>query len=453
MGSASPPINVAIIGGGIGGLALAAGLSKKPHLTVHVYEGVPEYKDVGAGLALHKNAIGAMSLLGPEVRKAYFDKAINIGEDEDDEMATEVILAHGPHTGQLVAELGRAKGRKSVSRADLLAGFLDLIPKQNISFGKKLALIEETDPSTPNPKVHLTFQDGTKVQSDCVLGADGIHSMVRSHLLGSDHPATLPKNHDNWQVFRTLVSTSEAITTHGINPRWAKTVPIMTGPQGHINVIPLNKGTRLSAGVAVRGLSTPSSSSSPNPTLDPTLYSTYHPQALSLVQMIASPSTPSTTWSIGDHDHAPFYHKSRIAILGDAAHASLPFAGNGAAQALEDAAVLDHLFSRVKSPSQIKAALAAYDAVRRKRSQEVVELSRRFGRVYAHCSDGEIYGDGEERSDTPLVEDPERLREFFAKAAAFTNNFDLKKQNDEAMEVYEGLVRGRSRSCGQGPGN
>ncbi|OTA67340.1 hypothetical protein K449DRAFT_430551, partial [Hypoxylon sp. EC38] len=130
-------VKVMIVGGGIAGLALAAGLVKKSHIDVHVYESVPAYKDIGAGLALHLNAIKAMALIGPEVKKAYFDKALSMG-DENQEMVTEVILGQGPHQGQLVAELGRAKGRKTVSRADLLDGFLTLIPKDCISFGKKL---------------------------------------------------------------------------------------------------------------------------------------------------------------------------------------------------------------------------------------------------------------------------------------------------------------------------
>ena len=63
-----PKIILAIIGGGVAGLALAAGLLKKPHLLVHVYEAVDKYSDVGAGLVLHRNAIRALTPLGPEVR-------------------------------------------------------------------------------------------------------------------------------------------------------------------------------------------------------------------------------------------------------------------------------------------------------------------------------------------------------------------------------------------------
>ncbi|KAK3317291.1 hypothetical protein B0T19DRAFT_446259 [Cercophora scortea] len=428
MGSVRPGgIKIAIIGGGIGGLALAAGLCKKPHLDVHVYEGVAEYKDVGAGLALHLNAIKAMALIGPEVRKAYFDKATNMGEEEE-EIATEVILAQGPHMGTQVAELGRAKGRKSVSRADLLAGFLELVPASSISFGKKLARIWETNGDDDGPKVHVEFTDGSQAHVDCLLGADGIHSAVRSYLLGPDHPAKAPKNHDRWQVYRTLVTTEEA--KKHINERWTRTVPILLGPRGHVNCIPLNKGTRLSAGVAVRGGADLNNPNGAKP-LDPALYADYSDDAQRIVRMVANDT--SASWSVGDHDHAPYYHKSRVAMLGDAAHASLPFAGNGAAQALEDAAVLDHLFGKVKQLGQIERALAAYDAVRRPRSQAVTDLARRFGRVYAYAEPGAMH------------EDPVRMKEFFREAAAFTNEADLQGQNEAATEVFEDSVRGRSR--------
>ncbi|KAI0525583.1 hypothetical protein F5B22DRAFT_633666 [Xylaria bambusicola] len=287
-------INIAVVGGGIAGLALAAGLAKKLHLSVHVYEAVGEYLDVGAGLALHRNAIRAMALLGPE------------------------------HKDELVAKLGRAKGRKS------------------------------------GPKIQLKFVTGMSTFADCLLGADGVPSVTRSYLLGPDHPATGPKNHGE-----------EA--RKQINPTWKTSVPILPGPSGHINCTPLNRNTRLSAGVAVRD----------------------------------------------DHDHAPFYSCNNVAMLGDAAHASLPFAGNGAAQALEDAAVLNYIVT----------AQQAFRQVRRPRSQSVVDLARKLGRVYAFAEDG-MHGD------------PMRTKAFFAEMAAFTNDFDVESQNHEALGPFRQSLEG-----------
>ncbi|KAI1800977.1 FAD/NAD(P)-binding domain-containing protein [Daldinia bambusicola] len=442
---AKDQIQVAIVGGGIAGLALAAGLVKKQHIDVHVYESVPIYKDVGAGLALHLNAIKAMTLIGPEIRQAYFEKALTMG-DEDQEMVTEVILGQGPHKGKLVAELGRAKGRKTVSRADLLDGFLELIPKDKISFGKKLVDIKEQVSGKPN--VHLTFQDGTEVEADCLLGADGIHSVTRSFLLGADHPAAPPQNHDGWRIYRTMVPTAEA--RKQINPKWTTHVPILLGPRGHINCIPLNKNTRLSAGVAVRGAvfsptgaaGAAAAQDGSAPPLDPALYEDYSEDAQRIVRMVAADT--SASWTAADHDHAPYYARGRVAMFGDAAHASMPFAGNGAAQALEDAAVLDRLFSRVRGAGngaqQIEHALLAFDRVRRPRSQAVVDLARKFGRVYAYAEDG-------------MHEDPERMKRFFGEMAAFTNEFDVKGQNEAALKVFEELELEREMEMEMGDGD
>jgi salicylate hydroxylase len=415
------PIKVLIIGGGIAGLALAAGLLKKPHINFHIYESVSSYQDVGAGLALHMNAIKAMALLGPEVQRAYFEAALDMGE-EHEEMCTEVILAQGPHQGELVAELGRAKGRKSVSRADLLQGFLGLIPTVRITLGARLMRIEEaTDESG---EVTATFQDGEIVSGDCLIGADGIHSLTRSYILGAEHPATKPVNHDGWQIYRTTISMEEAQKEHGLDPRWTKIVPILLGPRGHINTLPLNKSTRLSAGVAVRGAKFTESGMAPD--LDPGLYSEYSEEAQKIVCMVAKDT--SASWTAADHDHAPIYFRGRVCMIGDSAHASLPFAGNGAAQALEDCTVIDHLFSALETPDQIPIAFAAYDAVRRPRSQAVVDLARKFGRVYAYA-------------ESDMLNNPERMRAFFKDAAAFTNNFDVQKQNEDAMTLMRKWLR------------
>ncbi|RYO97929.1 hypothetical protein DL765_010974 [Monosporascus sp. GIB2] len=422
-------IRVAIAGGGIAGLALAAGLVKKPHIDVHVYESVPEYKDVGAGLALHLNAIKAMGFIGPEVKQAYFDKALAMGE-EDQVMATEVILAQGPHSGQLVAELGKAKGRKTVSRADLLDGLMALLPRDRISFGKRLVGIKErpatSSSSGRRAEVLLTFKDGSWASADCLLGADGVHSFTRSYLLGADHPATAPKNHDGWRIYRTMVSTQEAV--RHINPKWTRSVPILLGPRGHINCIPLNKNTRLSAGVAVRtGAEITDDDGHSPPPLDPDLYADYSADAQQIVRLVARGDTARSSWAAADHDHAPFYARDRVAMFGDAAHAALPFAGNGAAQALEDAAVLNALFGAVKEPGQgIARALRAFDAVRRPRSQAVVDIARTFGRVYAYAEDS-------------IHEDPPRLRTFFDRWAAFTNEFDIGGQNAAALDMFAAL--------------
>lgn len=233
-------MKVAIVGGGIGGLALAIGIAKQSHLDVHVYEGVSGYSDVGAGLALHKNAIAAMDLIDPAVKKAYFAKALTIAAEEDEEMVTEVVLVSGPNTGEVVAELGRAKGRRTVARSDLLAGFSDLVPKDCVTFNKKLDKIEERH----DGKIVLSFKDETTAEVDVLIGCDGVHSCTRRYLLGEGHPALQTVNPDGWRVHSRQVPMEIAMKT--IDPKWKKTVSILCGREGHVNTMPLHQGRTLS---------------------------------------------------------------------------------------------------------------------------------------------------------------------------------------------------------------
>jgi len=141
----------------------------------------------------------------------------------------------------------------------------------------------------------------------------------------------------------------------------------------------------------------------------------------------------SASWSVQDHDHAPFYARGRVSMMGDAAHASMPFAGNGAAQAIEDAAVLNALFAELSAShlplrkDLVPELLQAYDEVRRPRSQTVVEIARDFGRLYGFAIPE--YGD-----------DPVKMKSFFGKSAAFTNNADLAVQNAQAVDVFRRMV-------------
>ena len=114
-------------------------------------------------------------------------------------------------------------------------------------------------------------------------------------------------------------------------------------------------------------------------------------------------------------------------MIGDAAHACMPFVGQGAAQAIEDAAVLSALFHRLESSSQIEKVLKAYDQVRRPRAQAVVTMGCDFGRLYDFALPG-------------VEDDPVKMKQFMGKAAAFTNNADLAKQNQDALDAFEALL-------------
>lgn len=137
-----------------------------------------------------------------------------------------------------------------------------------------------------------------------------------------------------------------------------------------------------------------------------------------------------TQWAIFEHPHISTYSRSRVAILGDAAHASTPHQGAGAGQAIEDAHVLAELLGdpRVTTAEHIVAAFKAYDAVRRPRSQKVVTTSKENARLLCLCLDG--VGDDEEQLKTTFQE---RLRWLW--------DVDIQDQAERARSILTCIYR------------
>jgi salicylate hydroxylase len=317
MGSTPPPlVRIAIIGGGIAGLALAAGLSRHPHIDAHVYESVPAYADVGAGLALHRNALAAMALIHPDVPSMYFARALSMGREEHEEMVTEVRLAHGPHAGDLVAELGRARGRKTIARAELLRGLRGLVPDGRLHLGKRLRGLEQG----ARGAVKVSFEDGEELCVDGVVGADGLRSATRSYILGPDHPAAPPRNPEGWQIYRRMM-TMEQARAEGIAEKWTRDVGIFMGPKGHLNALPLDKGTKLNVGIAVRGAKV--GVDGKPAALDVRDYEDYSDEARGLVRMVAK--DVNMMWTAADHDPAPTFCRGRVCMIGDAVSPGYPW--------------------------------------------------------------------------------------------------------------------------------
>jgi salicylate hydroxylase len=124
-----------------------------------------------------------------------------------------------------------------------------------------------------------------------------------------------------------------------------------------------------------------------------------------------------------EHPPAPFYNSGSIAMMGDAAHATTPFQGAGAGQAIEDALVISKLLGYVKTPSHIAPALAAYDVVRRDRSQKVVLTSREAIEQYG-LENEVVNGDKQRWSD------------LWGQRMKWIWDIDLVKQNDLALKIF-----------------
>lgn len=125
--------------------------------------------------------------------------------------------------------------------------------------------------------------------------------------------------------------------------------------------------------------------------------------------------------------------KSRIAILGDAAHASTPHQGAGAGQAIEDAYILTEMLSdlRVKTPDQVVAAFRAYDAVRRPRSQRVVSTSKENGQLLCLRHDG-------------VGDDPDKLVKTWQDRFRWLWEFDVQGHAEDARSILAEMLQAQS---------
>ncbi|KAI1269072.1 hypothetical protein F5Y18DRAFT_439629 [Xylariaceae sp. FL1019] len=405
--SEKQPIRVGIIGAGIAGCCLAIGLLQNPSLDVQLYEAYPEIKVRGSGLALHGNAIRSMDLISPKIKTAYFKKSHYMANEEDIEMVTQFIISSGEHAG------GKAKGRRTVHRAHFIEGLMEeAIPNSRVNFGKRVHNLQEDSSSG---KVTSTFEDGAQEEFDVLFGAEGVNSLTRKVILGHDHPAANPVNHDHWRQFHRDVPMETAKSV--VSKEQTEQVVSFCTPVGMVNGIQVDLGKTFgSVSCYQRDTKCPKEGLPFNSKL----WTGYLPELDALISLLQEDAREN--WVLQDHDHAPTYYKGHIAVIGDAAHATLPHAGNGAAQAIEDCAILTGVFSRVQSGADIEPALKAFDEIRRPRSQKVIDITRLFSRLY---------------SQDPEEIDLNAMRAQMKEGGMYTNGVDMEAQVQSAVDAFE----------------
>ena len=168
---------VAIIGGGIGGLTAAIALSRAG-VEVRVYEAAAELREIGAGVALHPNAMRVLRAIGVEdgVRKVAG--------------RSEWAVTRNGMTGRLISKTSRSQQGAlqgiegaTAHRADLLDVLAAAVPPGVVSLGARCVSVE-----TAGATAVAQFADGSTAEADVIVGADGIHSAVRTALFGPDAP-------------------------------------------------------------------------------------------------------------------------------------------------------------------------------------------------------------------------------------------------------------------------
>jgi len=345
---------VAIIGGGIGGLTAANALSRAG-IEVAVYEAAAELKEIGAGVALHPNAMKVLRAIGVEgsVREVAGRSSWQVMRN----WKTGRVIARTSRDQQ-VATFGIAGA--TVHRADLLDVLAGALPAGQVTLGQRCTQVRP-DGDTAVAR----FADGGEIEADIIVGADGIHSPVRASLFGPDAPRFTGKI-----CYRSVVPTA---TVRGTRPR-AEGAQWL-GPHGTVVLYPLRGEELINVVCHYDDASYRHESWIAECGREEVLerYAGWHE---SLLRLFAAAQT-WYKWALYDRDPIPRWTRGRVTVLGDAAHPMLPYLGQGACQAIEDGAVLATALSAEASDPVI--GLARYERTRRPRASRVVLTSRERG--------------------------------------------------------------------------
>jgi salicylate hydroxylase len=362
-GTAQSP-TIAIVGGGIGGLAAAAFLHRE-HLNVTVYEQAPELTEIGAGLVVAPNAARLLRKLGVLDDFAARAVQLEVGWEFRRWEDGRVLSAE-----DLSAACERLYGEHTYTahRADLLAVIRSVVPPDSVRLGRRCV-----DVMTDQQRPILRFADGETIEADIVLGADGVHSVVRSAVT-EPHTTT----GSGICAFRALVPAEHAPT---FARRRAQTLWI--GPEHHLVHYPVSAGKFINLVAFAPAREGSVESWTATATVDEFL-AEFEGWDARLIDLVRAAGVIGR-WALIDRPPLSRWSHGRVALLGDAAHPMFPFFAQGAAQAIEDAAVLAGcLAAGLDEPA---SALLRYQTLRLSRTSQVQKVSH--GRsLINHLVDG-----------------------------------------------------------------
>lgn len=355
---------IAVVGGGIGGLAAAAFLHRAG-LAATVYEQAPELGEVGAGLVAGPNLVRLLRRLGVADRLAGCAVPLDVGWEFRRWADGRVLSAEN-----LSEACERLYGERTytVHRADLLSVIGTAVPAGSVRLGMRCAGVEIGDDSA-----RLAFAEGSTAEADVVIGADGIHSPVREALLGPS-PATF----SGLCAFRALVPAARA---PAFARRHAQT--LWLGPGHHLVHYPISAGRLINLVAFAPAGEEAVESWSATATAAEFLaeFEGWDPRLVGLIEAAGEPGR----WALLDRPPLRQWTRGPVALLGDAAHPMFPFFAQGAAQSVEDAAVLARcLAADVANPAR---ALRRYQSIRHERTTRLQTVSHRRAHLN-HLPDG-----------------------------------------------------------------
>jgi salicylate hydroxylase/6-hydroxynicotinate 3-monooxygenase len=346
------PLSIAIVGAGIGGLAVAATL-RRFGMEARIYEQAERFARIGAGIQMMPNSMQVLRRIGIEdrLRRISFAPYSHLNRVWD--------------TGEVSRELPMPESLYGapylcMHRADLHEALLSALPPEFVHLGRKLVGLDEAAGS-----VTLIFADGSRASADAVIGADGVHSVVRDIIVGPDAPI-----HKGRIAYRAVFPAA-LMNGHDIGPSRTK----WWGIDRHIVIYYTNPARSevyfvTSVPEPAEWLTRESWSAKGDVRELRAAYQGFHGD----VRAVLDACPDCHKWAILEREPLPRWNQGRAALLGDAAHPMTPYMAQGGATAIEDAAVLARCLAEVEG-EDIEGAFRRYEAHRKPRTSAVQAIS------------------------------------------------------------------------------
>lgn len=345
-------MHVLIAGGGIGGLTAAAALLQRG-IDVDVYEQASELKEVGAGIQISPNGNKVLDAIGvfETLRELSCDPdrkefrlwnsgrpwpMFSLGQSVVEKYGYPYLTVYRPDMHQALADRVRALKPDAIHLDSGVAGC-----------GQDAEGAE------------LVLRDGRRLRGDALIGADGVRSVVRNTLWGPCDPE-----------FSGMVAWRGLIPMEDLPERLRASVgSTWIGPGGHAVCYPLRRARFLNFVATIEGKTWTAPTNSEPGTTGECLadFQGWHEDVQTMIR--ASPQL--LKWALARRDPIPAWTQGRISLLGDAAHATLPFLAQGAVHSLEDGLVLARCLEGVAADG-VPAALQRYEAARIERTSRMV---------------------------------------------------------------------------------
>ena len=346
-------LRIAIVGAGMGGLATAAAL-RRVGIEVVAYEQATQFARIGAGIQIGCNAMKVLRELGLEQRlraQSFYPRSWNNRDWQTGEIKFDMIFGES-------AEQKFGAPYLLAHRGDLHTALASAVPAECVRLGHKLIGLDQV-----GEDVRLRFANGAMAIADAVIGADGVHSLVREILFGASsvnftgriayrttYPAALLGG-ERIDDCTKWWGEDRHIVIYYVKPDRSEVYFVTSQPEPDFRIESWSaKGDVRELRVAFKGFDRQ-------------------------VEKVLAACPDVHKWAIVDRDALGRWTDGNVTLLGDACHPMTPYMAQGAAMAIEDAAVLSRCLEGVERDG-VANAFRRFEATRRERTARVQQTSR-----------------------------------------------------------------------------